>query len=896
MTSALIPTPSTGLHLTQDAVNLFPYPKYTTRYNNYLSGRTFPTNCTKSASTTVWHTPGSALLFTCTGGSIPSATYSSLMLPATGTWVTFSAWIKATDATGTGYASCGTIKPTCGNLSNITQVGYNAATTNGWQRVSCTGKVQYGTNAALLTLFAATATAAAGDCIYIDDIQLEVGTGATDYLHGNMGGNYSWLAAVPTPALVTNTSGGSIAAGSYYVVVTALGAAGGESLANTEVAAVNLSGSTNSLTVSGYAVAGAASYNIYVAKRLDAGWQVTNTSSTSAVISAYAAGTAQLPTSDSSGIAGVPFVSASRRVGAVSSGVYSAAVLGDLTITGRHHGFNVPFINVRDPLYNAQGDGVTDDSAAIQAAANAAAATGARLFLPAGTYACKSQITFTCHVQGEGMADTVIKYIGSTIGNLASYLTQLGGIDLSGPAGGGQYSNACLASSFVVLSGQRDTVSLQDLTVLGTLTAASFAAKGSGNSYDSRPRYPSGIYAFGTPYINRVTVTGFDAGIIVLAYGGHWHISNTVFTVCWYGVYLFVDGFDGVMEYCELVTSIAFAAIAFPGYPTSANCAPIGSLFYRVHIASTLYGFYQEFNTGNAAFATTSDIRSYMFNTTWFSGTVMDIVHMEFMGCGYIYSEMAALDLYGPTAVLQPGLTTAFAYTKAVGATVVGGMMYDTKITDAKWSHGLITQDYGRAADYGIVASGMEGVIYEKEAPTDWPWALGTIWIGGVAPGSGILLLNGKYNNQLSIAVADGRFYASIRMRNREEERIAGIATIGAGASSVTISLIGDSSGIIATPGVPFAYTDTASAGAHVGTSPSQVTDTSTLPVTITPMSVTGDGVGFILVVTSVSCTQSGTTGTGMGTTIVVSAYKTADMTPYVVPTGKSLSFAWRIG
>jgi len=44
-------------------------------------------------------------------------------------------------------------------------------------------------------------------------------------------------------------------------------------------------------------------------------------------------------------------------------------------------------ISVKDAPYNAKGDGVTDDRAAIQAALDAAqAAGGATVFFPAGTY------------------------------------------------------------------------------------------------------------------------------------------------------------------------------------------------------------------------------------------------------------------------------------------------------------------------------------------------------------------------------------------------------------------------------------------------------------------------------------------------------------------------------
>lgn len=54
------------------------------------------------------------------------------------------------------------------------------------------------------------------------------------------------------------------------------------------------------------------------------------------------------------------------------------------------------YINVTAAPYNAAGNGSTDDTAAVQAAFNAAAtAGGATIYFPAGTYVLSSQLTFT---------------------------------------------------------------------------------------------------------------------------------------------------------------------------------------------------------------------------------------------------------------------------------------------------------------------------------------------------------------------------------------------------------------------------------------------------------------------------------------------------------------------
>jgi hypothetical protein len=79
----------------------------------------------------------------------------------------------------------------------------------------------------------------------------------------------------------------------------------------------------------------------------------------------------------------------------------------------------VPMNNVKD--FGATGDGVTDDTAAIQNAANNAAATGKGVFFPPGTYLHYSSITFNgISVNGSGPSS----YLNAgTNGNCAVVLT-----------------------------------------------------------------------------------------------------------------------------------------------------------------------------------------------------------------------------------------------------------------------------------------------------------------------------------------------------------------------------------------------------------------------------------------------------------------------------------------
>uniref|UniRef100_UPI001FF0CAEC phage tailspike protein n=2 Tax=Erwiniaceae TaxID=1903409 RepID=UPI001FF0CAEC len=81
----------------------------------------------------------------------------------------------------------------------------------------------------------------------------------------------------------------------------------------------------------------------------------------------------------------------------------------DATVRSQHDK-NADTVNVKD--FGAKGDGVTDDSAAIQAAAN----TGAIYFSP-GNYIVSQDITINaatdCVVKGSSRADTSVTYTGT---------------------------------------------------------------------------------------------------------------------------------------------------------------------------------------------------------------------------------------------------------------------------------------------------------------------------------------------------------------------------------------------------------------------------------------------------------------------------------------------------
>ncbi|MHC4413625.1 MAG: glycosyl hydrolase family 28-related protein [Planctomycetota bacterium] len=112
-----------------------------------------------------------------------------------------------------------------------------------------------------------------------------------------------------------------------------------------------------------------------------------------------------------------------------------------------------PVINVKDSAYGATGDGVTDDTTAIQAAINAAMTAGSAVFFPPGTYITGQLITSggsatdKLHVMGSGHA-TVIKLKAAEVGMIMVAQTISGltfeNITLDGNVAGAPSSLGCI--------------------------------------------------------------------------------------------------------------------------------------------------------------------------------------------------------------------------------------------------------------------------------------------------------------------------------------------------------------------------------------------------------------------------------------------------------------------
>jgi len=98
-----------------------------------------------------------------------------------------------------------------------------------------------------------------------------------------------------TPTGTPSGSGGTLGAGSYYAVITAVFASGTEGPVTAESSGVTTSGSTSSIAWAWTAVPGAVSYNVYIGSATGEENAVYSTATNSYTLTAYATGTVAPP-------------------------------------------------------------------------------------------------------------------------------------------------------------------------------------------------------------------------------------------------------------------------------------------------------------------------------------------------------------------------------------------------------------------------------------------------------------------------------------------------------------------------------------------------------------------------------------------------------------------------
>lgn len=135
---------------------------------------------------------------------------------------------------------------------------------------------------------------------------------------------------------------------------------------------------------------------------------------------------------------------------ALAGGTPFAIYLG----TGLESGVTLNVLN-----FGAAGDGVTDDTSAIQSALSAVPATGAKVLLPAGTYMVNTALwikSYT-HLCGDGVDVSIIKRIGDTLSVVVNPDYNYNKVLTTGPSVGTEYTNASPGAS----------ITITDLTVDG---------------------------------------------------------------------------------------------------------------------------------------------------------------------------------------------------------------------------------------------------------------------------------------------------------------------------------------------------------------------------------------------------------------------------------------------
>jgi hypothetical protein len=89
----------------------------------------------------------------------------------------------------------------------------------------------------------------------------------------------------------------------------------------------------------------------------------------------------------------------------LAAGAVTAAAIADGTVSQAKLNFQLGYLNPRNPPYGAQGNGVTDDTAAIQSALNDAGTQGGGIvFLPAGDYRIRSHLLIPAQTTLSGVA------------------------------------------------------------------------------------------------------------------------------------------------------------------------------------------------------------------------------------------------------------------------------------------------------------------------------------------------------------------------------------------------------------------------------------------------------------------------------------------------------------
>jgi hypothetical protein len=267
-----------------------------------------------------------------------------------------------------------------------------------------------------------------------------------------------------------------------------------------------------------------------------------------------------------------------------------------------------PFaVDVTQPPYNAKGDGVTDDSAAIQAALNANEA----IFLPGSTsgprtyYLGTTGITLGVNpfaysaIYGNGQ---ILSYSGSgnmiTIGSGSQLMTRVQDLIVDASAATGT------PTLFNIAIGQQ--VILDNVTDFTSLTPASYNFLSSSGTFLT----VTGLYTFGNVSVSEAPASFINAQMASLTNSGGVYMDATSVTypggIDLEGGALFCDGSSTYGD----MTSTSGGSLS--GSLTFQNTA-------TPSIASNITGQYSYLNNAGAVFNVTSGVQTNKFYSA--SGT-----------------------------------------------------------------------------------------------------------------------------------------------------------------------------------------------------------------------------------------------------------------------------------
>jgi hypothetical protein len=213
---------------------------------------------------------------------------------------------------------------------------------------------------------------------------------------GTVGNGYAGAVSAPVISVASSASGGAVAAGTYFIKVTATAGINGETVVSNEVNTGALSGSTNQFTITvATEPAGALGYNAYI----------STTTGTETFVTSFVGNTLIVLTTPAGGGAAMPVADSTANANAYDGFL---TVQADTTQSGYVKRVNGLIYNSTTPSASL-GDGPFQDAFENLYGANATATQDKRLATP-------DEIWLDAHIR-RSLGD----YVKSSAGGAAGY-------------------------------------------------------------------------------------------------------------------------------------------------------------------------------------------------------------------------------------------------------------------------------------------------------------------------------------------------------------------------------------------------------------------------------------------------------------------------------------------